>query len=63
MTKRKYADEKEDLADYCQGQTTAQMFGASYASTSWGCSRRPSRKPTDDPRYCWQHQPTDRNSS
>jgi hypothetical protein len=43
--------------EYCKGTTNAQMFSASYASTSWGCNRRPSKKEGDDPRYCWQHQP------
>lgn len=46
---------------WCQGETVAQQFGASAASRSWGCERRPSRKEGDDPRYCWQHQPTRRS--
>lgn len=25
---------------YCQATTRAQQFGASYASTTWSCSRR-----------------------
>jgi hypothetical protein len=42
---------------WCQGTTNTQLFGGSWASSSWGCERRPSRKPGDDPGYCWQHQP------